>query len=337
MHIFADLQPYICTFANCEDELAQFPNRAAWAEHEFSQHRITSSWSCPECPQAFTNVSGWQSHIQDRHCLVFSGPNLNVAKHMAYKTEATRVEDDECPLCRTVVGKPRRAFVKHVARHMEEIALMALPRNVEEDSEEGSVSTDRTSLEESRISFHEKPSLEADVIARSMPYPVATSSTFSHAAMASHHTSPRASDRHASQSWPPENDELLMRARQQGLNWQPIASQYFPDKTANACRKRHEKLMEKRNSAAKWDDAKNETLAKAYADVRELGGPNGSTLPVMPNYEKLTVVELRNELVTRGLPKTGLKAALVQRLIEAVAPFACEQCDQKFFKSHELK
>ena len=136
MHIFADLQPYICTFADCEDELAQFPNRAAWAEHEFSQHRITQSWSCPKCPQAFISVSGWQSHIQEKHFLFFSGHNCNVAKDMAHRTEATRIEDEECPLCRIVVGKPRRAFVKHVGRHMEEIALMALPRNVEEDSEE---------------------------------------------------------------------------------------------------------------------------------------------------------------------------------------------------------
>ena len=60
-----------------------------------------------------------------------------------------------------------------------------------------------------------------------------------------------------------------MRARQQGLNWQPIASRYFPDKTANACRKRHERLMEKRNSADNWDGVKIETLAKAYVDVRE--------------------------------------------------------------------
>lgn len=37
----------------------------------------------------------------------------------------------------------------------------------------------------------------------------------------------------------------------------------------------------------------------------------------MTDYEKLTVIKLRDELVARGLPKTGLKAALVQRLIEA--------------------
>ena len=60
-----------------------------------------------------------------------------------------------------------------------------------------------------------------------------------------------------------------MRARHQGLNWQPIASQYFPDKTANACRKRHERLMEKRNSADNWDGVKIEELAKGYVEVRE--------------------------------------------------------------------
>ena len=165
MHFFADLQPYICTFADCADELAQFPNRAAWAEHEFSQHRITQSWSCPKCPQAFNNVPRWQNHIQERHCLFFSDRNLNIAKDMACKTEATRIEDDECPLCRIVLGKPRRAFVKHVGRHMEEIALMALPRNVEEDSEEGSVSTDRTDTSfcnKSGTSFQANPSVKPE-------------------------------------------------------------------------------------------------------------------------------------------------------------------------------
>ena len=39
----------------------------------------------------------------------------------------------------------------------------------------------------------------------------------------------------------------------------------------------------------------------------------------MSEYDKLTVVKLREELVKRGLPKTGLKAVLVQRLVEADA------------------
>lgn len=172
MHIFEDLKPYICTFAGCKDELAQFPNRAGWAEHEFSQHRVTLSWSCPNCPQNFTNIPAWHSHVEEAHGHRFSGRQFEIAKEMAYKIEATRIEEAECPLCRIVVGKPRRGFVKHVARHMEETALMALPRNIEEDSDEDSVTSDYPSLEESR----ENPQAEIEVrrsLSSASPQPAA--------------------------------------------------------------------------------------------------------------------------------------------------------------------
>ena len=54
-----------------------------------------------------------------------------------------------------------------------------------------------------------------------------------------------------------------------GLNWQPIASQYFPNKTANACRKRFERLMQQKNAADSWDSMKTTTLAKAYMETRQ--------------------------------------------------------------------
>ena len=66
--------------------------------------------------------------------------------------------------------------------------------------------------------------------------------------------------------WSSEDDELLMRARREGLNWQPIASKYFPDKSANACRKRHERLME---NADNMDAIDVDKLSKAYLDSRE--------------------------------------------------------------------
>jgi hypothetical protein len=58
-----------------------------------------------------------------------------------------------------------------------------------------------------------------------------------------------------------------MAARASGLNWQPIATKHFPNKTANACRKRHERLMERRN-AEDWDGVKLETLATEYMAIR---------------------------------------------------------------------
>lgn len=138
MHVFADLKPYICSFSKCKYELAQFPYRAQWAEHEFTRHRVNQSWSCPECLQSCTSSSDWEYHLQNHHNLIFTGVKLQAAREMAYRVETRIGENEECPLCRVTLGKSRRAFAKHVGRHMEEIALMALPRDNAEESDEES-------------------------------------------------------------------------------------------------------------------------------------------------------------------------------------------------------
>ena len=68
--------------------------------------------------------------------------------------------------------------------------------------------------------------------------------------------------------WSATDDEILLQARASGLNWQPIASRHFPNKTANACRKRHERLIERRH-VEDWDAQKLELLAQEYAAVRK--------------------------------------------------------------------
>ena len=146
-HVFADLQPYICTFADCDDKLVQFSSRAAWADHEFTKHRINRSWSCPECPKKTLTAAGWVEHLEAVHQRAFCGPNLEVARDMAYNAESKPSEKEECPFCRGFLGRPRRAFVKHVGSHMEEIALMALPRDRLGGSEDKSVISREGSME----------------------------------------------------------------------------------------------------------------------------------------------------------------------------------------------
>jgi hypothetical protein len=68
--------------------------------------------------------------------------------------------------------------------------------------------------------------------------------------------------------WSTSDDEILLRARASGLNWQPIASRNFPNKTANACRKRHERLIERRH-VDDWDNQKLELLAREYLACRK--------------------------------------------------------------------
>jgi hypothetical protein len=76
------------------------------------------------------------------------------------------------------------------------------------------------------------------------------------------------STRPSSGAWTPHDDQILMQARAQGMNWQPIQATYFSSKTPNACRKRHERLMDRRNSDD-WDQIKLETLAKEYINMRK--------------------------------------------------------------------
>jgi hypothetical protein len=76
------------------------------------------------------------------------------------------------------------------------------------------------------------------------------------------------SNRPSSGAWNPTDDQTLMAARAQGMNWVPIQQAYFPSKTPNACRKRHERLMNGR-SADDWDGLKLGNLAKTYMAMRK--------------------------------------------------------------------
>ena len=71
----------------------------------------------------------------------------------------------------------------------------------------------------------------------------------------------------ASVAWSNDDDNLLMEYRTKGFNWAQIAKNFSP-KSPNACRKRHERLMEKKNSE-NYDTVKIEDLANAYMECRE--------------------------------------------------------------------
>ncbi|CAI6331987.1 unnamed protein product [Periconia digitata] len=87
-------------------------------------------------------------------------------------------------------------------------------------------------------------------------------------------------------SWSTKDDEILIQARAQGLNWNQIAPKHFPSKSPNSCRKRHERLMQKQN-VEQWDGPKLGILATVYMEHRaEIWGPIANLLG-----EKWTVVE----------------------------------------------
>ncbi|KHN95461.1 myb family transcription factor [Metarhizium album ARSEF 1941] len=79
---------------------------------------------------------------------------------------------------------------------------------------------------------------------------------------------PPTQHRASSGAWSTADDSKLVQARAQGLNWGQIKDGYFPTKSANACRKRHERLME-RKGADDWDTRKFQQLAKEYMAMRK--------------------------------------------------------------------
>ena len=88
--------------------------------------------------------------------------------------------------------------------------------------------------------------------------------------------------------WSTADDERLLQARAAESSWQLVAEKYFPGKTSNACRKRYERLVEKRN-VEDWDAQKRGQLAQEYLRMRrEVWEPLAEKMGV-----KWTVVEAK--------------------------------------------
>ena len=74
--------------------------------------------------------------------------------------------------------------------------------------------------------------------------------------------------RASSGAWNQEEDSILLEARQRGLNWNQIQAKHFNKKTPNACRKRHERLMDRRG-VDDFDTRRFENMAKEYMPRRK--------------------------------------------------------------------
>ncbi|KAJ4407087.1 hypothetical protein N0V85_004418 [Neurospora sp. IMI 360204] len=74
--------------------------------------------------------------------------------------------------------------------------------------------------------------------------------------------------RASSGAWNQDDDRALLALRAMGKNWNQIQREAFPNKTGNACRKRHERLMERRGQTD-FDSLKLERLSKEYMSMRK--------------------------------------------------------------------
>ena len=119
-HVFQDLQPYICTVADCSTPHTLFSTRHEWVQHMKEIH-----------PREWTGDKNGKLD-ESSFCAI-------------------------CPLCKST-SKSENHFVRHLARHLQELALFVLPQDDEDsDASELLGKTDSESSVSSTISPVQDP------------------------------------------------------------------------------------------------------------------------------------------------------------------------------------
>lgn len=159
MHVFADLQSYICTHEQCRDALKTFSTRKVWAEHEFNEHFTVLRWRCFTCRAIISTPQSFNKHMIECHDIVLTAHRLTAAITEAEEAELTpEFKKHQCALCSQSGWQSRKAYATHVGKHLEEISLACLPRD-EVGSSDDDLDTDTSSAETVVLGDHHKRSL----------------------------------------------------------------------------------------------------------------------------------------------------------------------------------
>lgn len=120
-HVFEDLQPYVCTYPDCELFDHFFESRDEWYKHEAQRHRV--KWFCnTENHLEYETQVDFLTHMKHHHGTNFDLGQLSLLKDMF--RQPSRAIEGQCNLCMRHSAKLR----SHVSRHLQQIALFALPR-----------------------------------------------------------------------------------------------------------------------------------------------------------------------------------------------------------------
>ncbi|KAJ6022017.1 zinc finger protein [Penicillium herquei] len=107
-------------------------NRKAWARHVFNDllPYLCVFPNCPTPHRLYESRREWFSHLQNQHSI-----SDGAAGNMS------------CPLCLSSVSSGKQ-LERHIGRHLEELALFALPRSEEDDNEPPNSSDENSDDEE---------------------------------------------------------------------------------------------------------------------------------------------------------------------------------------------
>ncbi|KAG5658043.1 hypothetical protein KAF25_006994 [Fusarium avenaceum] len=169
-HIFGDLRPFTCLFSQCTESNIDFDRRHNWQLHVSKYH--WSSWHCPfKCEGLFPSATELALHVKAKHLLTGDEQELRTVVSLGERVALTDTAN-QCPVCGSTVSGLKK-YVKHVGRHLEQLALFALPRLEEQSPEEDAASDEQISAQSS-LDVSSKSSSQPDcsmLERRRMPLP----------------------------------------------------------------------------------------------------------------------------------------------------------------------
>jgi hypothetical protein len=124
------MKPYICTSHLCSAAEQLFETFGEWKSHETAFH--WREWQCKDCSESFTEKDEFLTHVGKSHKI-----NLqlsNEASAVAALCERP-THDRFCPLCSEKDFENVDSLLKHIGRHLRQLAISSLPP-VYDDGEE---------------------------------------------------------------------------------------------------------------------------------------------------------------------------------------------------------
>jgi len=128
--VYRDLRPYVCTFAECSTPDKLYATRSDWLYHEMQIHR--RQWTCRQCNEPYESIDDMVSHLEQVHAGSWTKHQLPVLLEMS-EGPLDETKQRTCPIC--LYEDFLNRVLEHMARHMEEIALFALPKETPADGD----------------------------------------------------------------------------------------------------------------------------------------------------------------------------------------------------------
>jgi hypothetical protein len=131
-HVYRDLHPYCCTHEYCTIADRLYDSRKAWFAHELEAHR--KAWQCVEgCDKTFEVESDFETHVRKNHSDLASASMFSALKRTSAKS-ADLGGKTQCTLCGKYMAL--RALQRHLGNHQQQLALFALPPNLEDTEDD---------------------------------------------------------------------------------------------------------------------------------------------------------------------------------------------------------